>query len=282
MEIIHDPMLLRNSIKQFKANAQEIAFIPTMGNLHDGHLALIKEGKKVASITVVSIFVNPMQFNNQADLKNYPRTLEADYKKLEIAGVDIVFVPSAEVIYPHGLETQTYIEVPVLSDVLEGKLRPGHFRGMSTIVTKLFNLVQPDHACFGEKDFQQLAIIKQMVKDMGMPINIIAVPIIRAENGLALSSRNSKLSEDQMYSAPLLASVMQQLACDITQQTLNYDESINKAAQALEQGGFKPDAIDIVDAQTLQAVHSETKQAVILMAAFLGNTRLIDNKVVNL
>ncbi|AGH82103.1 pantoate--beta-alanine ligase [Psychromonas sp. CNPT3] len=282
MKIIHDPMLLRNNIKQFKTTGQEIVFIPTMGNLHDGHIALIKEGQKVASITVVSIFVNPMQFNNQADLKNYPRTLEADYKKLEAAGVDIVFVPSAEVIYPHGLETQTYIEVPVLSDVLEGKLRPGHFRGMSTIVTKLFNLVQPDHACFGEKDFQQLAIIKQMVKDMGMPINIIAVPIIRAENGLALSSRNSKLNAEQMQIAPLLARVMQQLAGDITQQTLNYDDSINKATQALEQGGFKPDAIDIVDAQTLQAVHSETKQAVILMAAYLGNTRLIDNKVVNL
>ncbi len=282
MKIIHDPILLRESVKQIKQKAQEIAFIPTMGNLHNGHLALIKEGQKVADITIVSIFVNPMQFNNKADLINYPITLKADYEKLMLAGVDIIFVPSVDVIYPHGLETQTYIEVPMLSNCLEGKLRPGHFRGMSTIVAKLFNLIQPDYACFGEKDFQQLAIIKQMVKDLTMPINIISVPIVRADNGLALSSRNSKLNESEQNIAPLLARVMHDLGEQLPSKRLNYQALIVEASKTLEEGGFKPDSIDIVDAKTLQTLHNKSNKAVILMAAFLGNTRLIDNKVVNL
>ena len=174
MLVIDSPSELREVIKQFKQQGKSISFIPTMGNLHQGHIELVKQGQQVAPISVVSIFVNPMQFNNADDLKNYPKTLTADCQMLEAAGVDIVFTPSSDIIYPNGLAVQTYIEVPELSDCLEGELRPGHFRGMSTIVNKLFNLVQPDYACFGEKDFQQLAIVTQMVNDMAIPIEIIS------------------------------------------------------------------------------------------------------------
>jgi len=153
MLIIDSPIKLREAIKSFKQQGKEIGFVPTMGNLHQGHLELVKRAQQVAPVSVVSIFVNPMQFDNAEDLKNYPKTLTADCQKLQQAGVDIVFTPSSDVIYPNGLNAQTYVEVPELSDCLEGEMRPGHFRGMSTIVNKLFNLVQPDYACFGEKDF---------------------------------------------------------------------------------------------------------------------------------
>ncbi|WP_022941687.1 pantoate--beta-alanine ligase [Psychromonas hadalis] len=282
MLVIDSPKVLREAIKKFKRQGKAICFTPTMGNLHQGHIELVKQGQKVAPISVVSIFVNPMQFNNPDDLKNYPKTLDADCQALEAAGVDIVFTPNSEVIYPNGLTTQTYVEVPGLCDCLEGELRPGHFRGMSTIVNKLFNLVQPDYACFGEKDFQQLAIIKQMVTDLAMPIEIIPVATVREESGLAMSSRNNKLTETEKLKAPLLAAVMNQLSNDVQKNTTQHSLLIADACQELELGGFNTDAIHIVDVQTLQAVTEQSKQAVILMAAFLGSTRLIDNKVVTL
>ena len=282
MLVIDSPSELREAIKQLKQQGKTISFIPTMGNLHRGHIELVKQGQKAAPITVVSIFVNPMQFNNADDLNNYPKTLDADCQALQEAGVDIVFTPSSEVIYPNGLAAQTYVEVPGLSDCLEGELRPGHFRGMSTIVNKLFNLVQPDYACFGEKDFQQLAIVKQMVADMAMPIEIIPVATVRETSGLAMSSRNNKLSEAEKLSAPLLAQVMNKLGDDVINNTTQHSLLIDDACRELQAGGFDTDAIHIVDVATLQAVTSKTKQVVILMAAFLGSTRLIDNKVVTL
>ena len=282
MHIINDPKLLRDKIKQLKQQGQEIAFVPTMGNLHNGHLQLVRQAKKKAAIVVVSIFVNPMQFDNAEDLQNYPKTLDNDCKLLEQEGVNIVFTPDAQTIYPNGLAAQTYVEVPGLSERLEGALRPGHFRGMSTIVDKLFNLVQPDYACFGEKDFQQLAIVKQMVTDLALPIKIIAVATVREANGLAMSSRNNKLSLSEKEKAPLLAKVMNQIAADLQNQIHPSLQLIDHAAKELENGGFRVDAIDIVDSTTLQAIDKNSKQAVILMAAFLGSTRLIDNKVVNL
>jgi pantoate--beta-alanine ligase len=282
MLVIESPQQLREVIKQFKQQGKAICFTPTMGNLHQGHIDLVKQGQKIAPISIVSIFVNPMQFNNTEDLKNYPKTLSADCLALEKQGVDVVFTPSSDIIYPNGLAVQTYVEVPGLSDCLEGKLRPGHFRGMSTIVNKLFNLVQPDYACFGKKDFQQLAIVKQMVADMGMPIEIIAVETVRENSGLAMSSRNNKLTETEKLIAPLLAKVMSQLSIDIQKHIAQQDKLIKIANLELETAGFKMDAIHIVDAQTLQALTKESKKAVILMAAFLGSTRLIDNKVVSI
>lgn len=282
MHIINDPKLLQKKIKQLKHQGLEIAFVPTMGNLHNGHLQLVRQAKEKASIVVVSIFVNPMQFDNPHDLQNYPQTLKNDCQLLEQEGVNIVFTPDEKTIYPNGIAAQTYVEVPKLSEQLEGALRPGHFRGVTTIVNKLFNLVQPDYACFGEKDFQQLAIIKQMVTDLALPIEIIPVPIVRQKNGLALSSRNSKLNAAEKELAPLLAETMNQLASEIEHQPAPYLQSINNAAKRLNNSGFSVDAIDIVDSNSLLALDNETQQGVILMAAFLGSTRLIDNKVVNL
>ncbi|WP_160063216.1 pantoate--beta-alanine ligase [Psychromonas sp. L1A2] len=282
MQVIQDPTQLRSEIKKLKQQGAKVSFVPTMGNLHQGHLTLVKEGQQHADISVVSIFVNPMQFNNQSDLDNYPKTLAEDCAKLEQAGVDIVFTPSADVIYPNGLNAQTFIEVPGMSDCLEGELRPGHFRGVSTIVTKLFNLVQPDVACFGEKDFQQLSIIQQMVTDLAMPINIIPVATVRETSGLAMSSRNGKLSADEKLIAPKLAEVMNDLGKSVQSNLENCKQLIKDASQTLDQLGFKTDKIHVVDPITLAPLNTASKQAVVLMAAFLGETRLIDNLVVNL
>ena len=282
MQVIQDPTQLRSEIKKLKQQGAKVSFVPTMGNLHQGHLTLVKKGQQHADISVVSIFVKPMQFNNQSELDNYPKTLAEDCAKLEQAGVDIVFTPSADVIYPNGLNAQTFIEVPGMSDCLEGELRPGHFRGVSTIVTKLFNLVQPDVACFGEKDFQQLSIIQQMVTDLAMPINIIPVATVRETSGLAMSSRNGKLSADEKLIAPKLAEVMNDLGKSVQSNLENCKQLIKDASQTLDQLGFKTDKIHVVDPITLAPLNAASKQAVVLMAAFLGETRLIDNLVVNL
>jgi len=282
MQIIKDPTVLRNEIKKLKQQGAQVGFVPTMGNLHQGHLTLVEEAQQHANITVVSIFVNPMQFNNANDLANYPKTLDADCAKLEQAGVDIVFIPSTQVIYPNGLNAQTVVEVPGISDCLEGELRPGHFRGVSTIVAKLFNLVQPDFACFGEKDFQQLRVIKQMVIDLAMPIEIIAVATVRESSGLAMSSRNNKLSAEQKIIAPKVSKMMYELGQKVQVNPENSKQLIEDASQTLNKAGFKTDEIHVVDPLTLAPLNSDSKQAVVLMAAFLGETRLIDNLVVNL
>lgn len=282
MQVIQDPKLLRSEIAKLKQQGAQVSFIPTMGNLHQGHLTLVKEGQQRASISVVSIFVNPMQFNNANDLVNYPKTLAEDCARLEQAGVDIVFTPTAQVIYPNGLDSQTFVEVPGVSDCLEGELRPGHFRGVSTIVAKLFNLVQPDFAFFGEKDFQQLAVIKQMVSDLAMPIEIIPVTTVRESSGLALSSRNSKLSIDEKLIAPKIAEIMNDLGKKVQLNPEIFEQLIKDASQTLDQLGFKTDKIHVVDPITLAPLNNTSKQAVVLMAAFLGETRLIDNLMVNL
>ena len=202
MLIIETLPLLRQQIRRLRMEGKRVALVPTMGNLHDGHMKLVDEAKARADVVVVSIFVNPMQFDRPEDLVRYPRTLQEDCEKLNKRKVDLVFAPSVKEIYPNGTETHTYVDVPGLSTMLEGASRPGHFRGVSTIVSKLFNLVQPDIACFGEKDFQQLALIRKMVADMGFDIEIVGVPIMRAKDGLALSSRNSYLTAEQRKVAP--------------------------------------------------------------------------------
>ncbi|MCR6556135.1 pantoate--beta-alanine ligase, partial [Aeromonas sp. CPF2-S1] len=184
MLVVNNPAALREQIGQWHREGRAIAFVPTMGNLHQGHLTLVEEARRHGDKVVVSIFVNPLQFDKAEDLANYPRTLEQDCAALEAAGVDLVFTPTPEIMYPQGLASQTFVEVPGISSLLEGALRPGHFRGVSTVVTKLFNLVQPNVACFGEKDYQQLALIRKMVADMAMPIEIVGVPTVRAEDGL--------------------------------------------------------------------------------------------------
>ena len=282
MLIIETLPLLRQQIRRLRMEGKRVALVPTMGNLHDGHMKLVDEAKARADVVVVSIFVNPMQFDRPEDLARYPRTLQEDCEKLNKRKVDLVFAPSVKEIYPNGTETHTYVDVPGLSTMLEGASRPGHFRGVSTIVSKLFNLVQPDIACFGEKDFQQLALIRKMVADMGFDIEIIGVPIMRAKDGLALSSRNGYLTAEQRKIAPGLYKVLSSIADKLQAGERDLDEIITIAGQELNEKGFRADDIQIRDADTLQEVSENSKRAVILVAAWLGDARLIDNKIVEL
>lgn len=282
MLIIETLPLLRQQIRRLRMEGKRVALVPTMGNLHDGHMKLVDEAKARADVVVVSIFVNPMQFDRPEDLARYPRTLQEDCEKLNKRKVDLVFAPSVKEIYPNGTETHTYVDVPGLSTMLEGASRPGHFRGVSTIVSKLFNLVQPDIACFGEKDFQQLALIRKMVADMGFDIEIVGVPIMRAKDGLALSSRNGYLTAEQRKIAPGLYKVLSSIADKLQAGEQDLDEIIAIAGQELNEKGFRSDDIQIRDADTLLEVSENSKRAVILVAAWLGDARLIDNKLVEL
>lgn len=282
MLIIETLPLLRRQILRLRMEGKRVALVPTMGNLHDGHMKLVDEAKARADVVVVSIFVNPMQFDRPEDLARYPRTLQEDCEKLNKRKVDLVFAPSVKEIYPNGTETHTYVDVPGLSTMLEGASRPGHFRGVSTIVSKLFNLVQPDIACFGEKDFQQLALIRKMVADMGFDIEIVGVPIMRAKDGLALSSRNGYLTAEQRKIAPGLYKVLSSIADKLQAGERDLDEIITIAGQELNEKGFRADDIQIRDADTLLEVSETSKRAVILVAAWLGDARLIDNKMVEL
>ena len=282
MLIIETLPLLRQQILRLRMEGKRVALVPTMGNLHDGHMKLVDEAKARADVVVVSIFVNPMQFDRPEDLARYPRTLQEDCEKLNKRKVDLVFAPSVKEIYPNGTETHTYVDVPGLSTMLEGASRPGHFRGVSTIVSKLFNLVQPDIACFGEKDFQQLALIRKMVADMGFDIEIVGVPIMRAKDGLALSSRTGYLPAEQRKIAPGLYKVLSSIADKLQAGERDLDEIITIAGQELNEKGFRADDIQIRDADTLLEVSETSKRAVILVAAWLGDARLIDNKMVEL
>ncbi|EED1246699.1 TPA: pantoate--beta-alanine ligase [Escherichia coli] len=282
MLIIETLPLLRQQIRRLRMEGKRVALVPTMGNLHDGHMKLVDEAKARADVVVVSIFVNPMQFDRPEDLARYPRTLQEDCEKINKRKVDLVFAPSVKEIYPNGTETHTYVDVPGLSTMLEGASRPGHFRGVSTIVSKLFNLVQPDIACFGEKDFQQLALIRKMVADMGFDIEIVGVPIMRAKDGLALSSRNGYLTAEQRKIAPGLYKVLSSIADKLQAGERDLDEIITIAGQELNEKGFRADDIQIRDADTLLEVSETSKRAVILVAAWLGDARLIDNKMVEL
>ena len=274
---------LREQITTWRRAGRRIAFVPTMGNLHEGHLTLMRKARKHADVVVASIFVNPTQFEKTEDLINYPRTLEQDIAKLQQQNmVDVVFNPAPESMYPAGVNNQTIIDVPGLSTILEGELRPGHFRGVATIVNKLFNIVQPDVACFGEKDFQQLALIRQMVIDLSMDIKIVGVPTVREMDGLAMSSRNSNLTGDERQRAPVLARTMRWISSQMRGGRKDYDELIVDANDQLRAAGLQPDKSFIRDAVTLLPITDTTQQAVILMSAQLGKARLIDNQVVDL
>ena len=273
---------IREQVRVWRREGRRIAFVPTMGNLHEGHLTLVRKAREHADVVVVSIFVNPMQFDKADDLANYPRTMEDDLAKLNGEAVDMVFTPTPDVMYPKGLDRQTFVDVPELSTMLEGALRPNHFRGVSTVVTKLFNIVQPDVACFGEKDYQQLALIRQMVIDMAMDIEIIGVPTVREMDGLAMSSRNGYLTVDERQRAPVLARTMRWISSQMRGGRTDYAEIVVDASDQLRAAGLQPDEIYIRDAVSLQLIGEETQQAVILMSAILGKARLIDNQVVDL
>ncbi|ASI89024.1 pantoate--beta-alanine ligase [Vibrio mediterranei] len=282
MQTLADIAELRGQIALLKREQRRIAFVPTMGNLHEGHLTLMRKAREHADVVVASIFVNPMQFDRADDLNNYPRTLDEDMAKLTAEGVDLLFTPTPEVMYPQGLDKQSFVEVPGISHMLEGASRPGHFRGVSTIVTKLFNIVQPDVACFGEKDYQQLALIRQMVSDLAMNIDIVGVPTVREMDGLAMSSRNGYLTMDERQRAPVLAKTMRWINSAIRGGRDDYASIVEDASDQLRAAGLQPDEIFIRDAHSLQPISSDSTHAVILMSAFLGKARLIDNQVLEL
>ncbi|AWQ49613.1 pantoate--beta-alanine ligase [Serratia marcescens] len=282
MIIIETLPMLRQQIRRWRQEGKRIALVPTMGNLHDGHMTLVDEARARADVVVVSIFVNPMQFDRPDDLARYPRTLQEDSEKLTRRGVDLVFAPAPAAVYPQGLEQQTYVDVPGISSILEGASRPGHFRGVSTIVSKLFNLVQPDLACFGEKDYQQLALIRKMVADMGYDIDIVGVPTVRAKDGLALSSRNGYLTAEERKIAPQLSKIMNALAQQLANGERHVEALLEQTAEQLRAAGFTPDELFIRDADSLQPLTVDSQRAVVLMAAWLGKARLIDNQQVDL
>jgi pantoate--beta-alanine ligase len=273
---------LQRALREARQQGRSIAFVPTMGNLHEGHLDLVRKASDLCDIVVVSIFVNPMQFGPGEDLDAYPRTLAADKEKLFAEGAQILYTPTAKDIYPEGLEVQSQVQVPDLSETLCGADRPGHFTGVATVVTKLFNIVQPDVAVFGEKDFQQLSIIRKLVTDLCMPIRIVGVATHRAEDGLALSSRNGFLTAAQRKVAPILNATLQEcreaIACGFD----NFMELEAHAKLRLIQAGFEPDYFEIRDARTLRTVTENTEEVAILAAAKLGKPRLIDNVRLNL
>lgn len=278
MIVVSSKSELRQQIKAWKQAGETIAFVPTMGNLHSGHISLVTEAKKHASKIVVSIFVNPMQFNNPDDLTNYPRTLEEDSEQLISEGVDMLFTPTPEIMYPKGLDAQTFVEVPNISDVFCGASRPGHFRGVATIVNKLFNLVTPDVACFGSKDYQQLQVIRLMVEDLSLDIKIVGCDTVRTEQGLAKSSRNGYLTPKELEVAPLLYQTMQQLAQDI-RDGIAIEKAVAKATLTMNKSLFTTDYFHVQRADNLSQPTNEDKELVILAAAQLGFARLIDNLV---
>ncbi|MEC4724435.1 pantoate--beta-alanine ligase [Shewanella sp. D64] len=267
---------IREQVRVWRAKGESIAFVPTMGNLHLGHITLIKEAVQRADHVVASIFVNPMQFGQNEDLDAYPKTLAADTLALSEAGAELLFTPTPEIIYPKGTGQQSYVEVPEIGDQLCGASRPGHFRGVATVVCKLFNIVQPDIALFGRKDFQQLMIIKTMVEDLSLPIEIIGVDTIREVSGLAMSSRNGYLTATQKSQAAILKQTMDKLCADVKQGN-SIELAIKKSKQTLIEAGFTPDYLELRSANDLSKVTDEQSELVILVAAYMGKTRLIDN-----
>lgn len=269
---------LRAQLKHWRNNNETVAFVPTMGNLHAGHLSLVEIAKQHATRIVVSIYVNPLQFSPDEDFASYPRTLAQDLEELQAAAVDLVFTPKTETIYPDGEQLCTFVEVPGLSHILEGQFRPGFFRGVATVVLKLFNMVQPDYAVFGEKDFQQLLVIRQMVNDLNLPIEIIGGAIKREADGLAMSSRNTYLSSSQREKSRLLSASLMVLR-DQIMHGADLESARKSCVQTLENHGFVVDYVAVRETTGLDNVSNNMKDSklVILAAAWMGKTRLIDN-----
>ncbi|MEQ8288713.1 MAG: pantoate--beta-alanine ligase [Gammaproteobacteria bacterium] len=267
---------LREALSSIRQAGKSIGLVPTMGNLHEGHLSLVSIARDNVDVVVVTLFVNPSQFVEGEDFDAYPRTPDADLKKLKEMQVDIVFMPDVTEIYPVGINTE--VTVPALDSIFCGETRPGHFKGVATVVTKLFNIVQADVAVFGEKDYQQLLVIRRLVEDLNIPIHIIGAPTVRESNGLAMSSRNQYLSADERKQAAKLYQCLQKMAAAIKRGDKNYDALEQQSLQELTDAGFKPDYVRILDANTLKSPPRE--KIVIIAAAWLGRARLIDNVAV--
>jgi pantoate--beta-alanine ligase len=277
MELYRSFAELRTAVRAWKRDGLVVGFVPTMGNLHDGHLSLIHQARNRSDRVVASIFVNPLQFGEGEDFSSYPRTEERDLALLADAGCDGLFLPTVEEMYPEGGMPITIVEVPGLSNVLCGAHRPGHFRGVTTVVAKLFNLVDPDIAVFGAKDYQQLVLIQRMVEDLCFPVEIVPAPTGREADGLAMSSRNQYLGADERVTAPLLYGELKQVAEAVSGGEADLAAVCRRAIDALECAGFRPDYVEVRRASDLAVPDAGDADLVVLAAAWLGKARLIDN-----
>lgn len=282
MKICRSFAEIRDTVSHWRARGERVVFVPTLGNLHEGHLQLVRLAAAEGERVVVSIFVNPLQFGQNEDYALYPRTLEADVQKLRSVSADALFHPADTEIYPNGIEEQTTVSVPTMTGILCGATRPGHFTGVTTIVTKLFNIVQPDKAVFGIKDFQQLAVVKRMVQDLCIPIEIIEAPVARADDGLALSSRNGYLDAAERAIAPALYRGLCAARDRILAGERNYPLVEAQAKVVLLEAGMRPDYFSVRCARTLEPAGTQDRELAILGAAYLGRTRLIDNVTLSL
>lgn len=277
MQIFHHIQSLRDALNGERKTGKRIGFVPTMGNLHDGHIALIKQALTSNDIVVCSIFVNGLQFGLNEDWDKYPRTFREDCDKLKAAGCHYLFHPDDNEMYPNGLDTQTRVICPTMTDVLCGASRPGHFEGVTTVVTKLFNIVQPDEAVFGIKDYQQLAVIRRMTEDLCMPVQITAAPIHRDADGLAMSSRNSYLKPEERAKVTQLYKSLQWAAGQIEQGNREFDVLEQEAKAQIIAAGFRPDYFSVCNSKTLEPAAHDDQRITILGAMFTQGARLIDN-----
>ncbi|BDU16105.1 pantoate--beta-alanine ligase [Lysobacter auxotrophicus] len=276
IETFTDLELLRERVRSWKRDGLRVAFVPTMGNLHDGHFSLVRLAREHADRVVASVFVNPTQFGPNEDFARYPRTPGADARGLEAAGCDALWLPSVEAMYPYGVEATVRVQVPDVTSTLEGASRPGHFDGVATVVSRLFNQVQPDVAVFGRKDYQQLAVVRYMVRDLAFPIAIVGADIVREANGLAMSSRNQYLSDEEREQAAqirrCLATMAEAIAAGRPREAVE-----SEATKRLVEAGFQPDYAVVRRPDLTEPANHETGSMVALIAARLGRTRLIDN-----
>jgi pantoate--beta-alanine ligase len=277
MDTVSTISAVREHVRRWRNEGRRVAFVPTMGNLHAGHMSLIEAARRHGDRFVASIFVNPMQFGPNEDYAHYPRTPQQDERMLVEAGCNLLIMPDVAQIYPNGSERATRVDVPSLSRILDGEFRPGHFEGVSTIVATLFHIVEPDVAVFGEKDFQQLTIVRRMVADLCLPVEVVGAPTVRDSDGLAMSSRNQYLSPAERQTAPRIYQTLLAAANRLQAGDTEFASIERTGVEALEKAGMKPDYFSVRRAQDLGAPAPDTKHLVVLTAARLGKARLIDN-----
>lgn len=282
MQVVHTKQELAEQIAEWRHHGDHVALVPTMGNLHAGHVALVELAREHAERVIVSIFVNPTQFGEGEDYEDYPRTLERDARRLKTTAADLIFAPSVETVYPFGLEAATVVSVPGLTEYFCGASRPGHFDGVTTVVARLFAIVQPDVAVFGQKDYQQQLVLRRMVEDMSLPIGIITGETVREDDGLAMSSRNGYLSDGERAIAPLLYESLAAAGDALQAGRRDFEALEDEASRRLSEGGFEVDYFAIRRAQNLELPDRDCDEIVVLAAARLGSARLIDNIVVTI
>ncbi len=282
MEVVHTKQELAEQIAEWRRNGDHVALVPTMGNIHAGHVALVDLAREHAERVVVSIFVNPTQFGEGEDFDSYPRTLDRDKRHLKKSPADLIFAPDVDTVYPFGIDEATVVAVPGLTEEFCGAKRPGHFDGVTSVVARLFAIVQPDVAIFGQKDYQQQLVIRHMTTDLSIPVQIITGETVRAEDGLALSSRNSYLSDEERAIAPQLYEALQYIGRELQNGKRNYEELEEAAIVRLNAAGFAPEYMSIRRAENLEIPDRDCDELVVLAAARLGPARLIDNIVVTI